>query len=180
MEWLVSMPKVELHAHLNGSIRDSTLLELTKALGEKGVINFSQVEHIIMKYGSNCLAFENLSERLILPFQHEEKLFENIRSKVSKTGESNEGIVVDLLSIMRGFGRYEQEISSYMFDGWEGASIHLALEHALASHRRLRGGSWSRLAAVLNRRKTFRGGFMKRRKIGRGKTDSGGFSQPLE
>ncbi|XP_015958637.1 N6-mAMP deaminase isoform X1 [Arachis duranensis] len=50
MEWWVSMPKVELHAHLNGSIRDSTLLELTKALGEKGVINFSQVEHIIMKY----------------------------------------------------------------------------------------------------------------------------------
>ncbi|RYR11910.1 hypothetical protein Ahy_B04g069418 isoform B [Arachis hypogaea] len=35
MEWWVSMPKVELHAHLNGSIRDSTLLELTKALGEK-------------------------------------------------------------------------------------------------------------------------------------------------
>ncbi|MED6143888.1 hypothetical protein PIB30_009960 [Stylosanthes scabra] len=50
MEWCVSMPKVELHAHLNGSIRDSTLLELTKSLGERGVINFSQVEHIIMKY----------------------------------------------------------------------------------------------------------------------------------
>ena len=26
MEWCVSLPKVELHAHLNGSIRDSTLL----------------------------------------------------------------------------------------------------------------------------------------------------------
>ena len=26
MEWWVSMPKIELHAHLNGSIRDSTLL----------------------------------------------------------------------------------------------------------------------------------------------------------
>lgn len=48
------MPKVELHAHLNGSIRDSTLLELTKALGEKGVINFSQVEHIIMKFDERC------------------------------------------------------------------------------------------------------------------------------
>ncbi|VFQ89580.1 unnamed protein product [Cuscuta campestris] len=26
MEWWVSMPKLELHAHLNGSIRNSTLL----------------------------------------------------------------------------------------------------------------------------------------------------------
>ncbi|RDX86089.1 Adenosine deaminase-like protein, partial [Mucuna pruriens] len=50
MEWCVSMPKLELHAHLNGSIRDSTLLELTKAFVGKGVINFSEVEHIIWKY----------------------------------------------------------------------------------------------------------------------------------
>ncbi|XP_061345509.1 N6-mAMP deaminase [Gastrolobium bilobum] len=49
MEWWMSMPKVELHAHLNGSIRDSTLLELAKALGDKGVIDFSQVEHVILK-----------------------------------------------------------------------------------------------------------------------------------
>ena len=90
MEWWVSMPKVELHAHLNGSIRDSTLLlalfcsfnqfpspslffflvalshspartpsseilhfflhrELARALGDKGVIDFSQVEHVILK-----------------------------------------------------------------------------------------------------------------------------------
>ncbi|KAI4298661.1 hypothetical protein L6164_032194 [Bauhinia variegata] len=48
-DWLVSMPKVELHAHLNGSIRDSTLLQLAKALGEKGVIDFSEVEHVILK-----------------------------------------------------------------------------------------------------------------------------------
>ncbi|KAK7359749.1 hypothetical protein VNO77_01714 [Canavalia gladiata] len=50
MDWCLSMPKVELHAHLNGSIRDSTRLELAKALGETGVINFSQVEHVIRKY----------------------------------------------------------------------------------------------------------------------------------
>ncbi|KAK7303281.1 hypothetical protein RJT34_14184 [Clitoria ternatea] len=49
-EWCLSMPKIELHAHLNGSIRDSTVLELTKALGERGVINFSDVEHVILKY----------------------------------------------------------------------------------------------------------------------------------
>ncbi|XLR02993.1 hypothetical protein S83_069191 [Arachis hypogaea] len=41
MEWWVSMPKVELHAHLNGSIRDSTLLELTKAL-DNVYVNLSQ------------------------------------------------------------------------------------------------------------------------------------------
>ncbi|RYR63474.1 hypothetical protein Ahy_A04g021283 [Arachis hypogaea] len=93
MEWLVSMPKVELHAHLNGSIRDSTLLELTKALGEKGVINFSQVEHIIMKFDERCDMELDETDPT-----HEEKLFENIRSKVSKTGESNEGRV--LVSIL--------------------------------------------------------------------------------
>ncbi|CAN6552801.1 unnamed protein product [Malus baccata var. baccata] len=47
-DWL-SMPKVELHAHLNGSVRDSTLLELASVLGEKGVIVFSDVEHVIRK-----------------------------------------------------------------------------------------------------------------------------------
>ncbi|KAJ8446592.1 hypothetical protein Cgig2_019745 [Carnegiea gigantea] len=45
----VSMPKVELHAHLNGSARSSTLLELARGLGEKGVIVFSDVEHVILK-----------------------------------------------------------------------------------------------------------------------------------
>ncbi|KAK9706437.1 hypothetical protein RND81_07G124500 [Saponaria officinalis] len=49
MEWCISMPKVELHAHLNGSVRDSTLLELAKDLGDKGIIVFSDVEHVILK-----------------------------------------------------------------------------------------------------------------------------------
>uniref|UniRef100_A0A7N0SWC9 Adenosine deaminase domain-containing protein n=1 Tax=Kalanchoe fedtschenkoi TaxID=63787 RepID=A0A7N0SWC9_KALFE len=49
MEWCVSMPKVELHAHLNGSVRDSTLLELARDLGEKGIIEFADVEHVILK-----------------------------------------------------------------------------------------------------------------------------------
>ncbi|XP_057463155.1 N6-mAMP deaminase [Actinidia eriantha] len=50
MDWWVSMPKIELHAHLNGSIRNSTLLELARDLGEKGSIVFSDVEHAILKY----------------------------------------------------------------------------------------------------------------------------------
>ncbi|KAF7149591.1 hypothetical protein RHSIM_Rhsim02G0110500 [Rhododendron simsii] len=49
MDWWVSMPKIELHAHLNGSIRSSTLLELAKGLGEKGTIVFSDVEQAILK-----------------------------------------------------------------------------------------------------------------------------------
>lgn len=91
MDYWVSIPKVELHAHLNGSVRDSTLLylsltvslhfapflmifykfviimlhisfpilnvlvfvlnyrELAKELGEKGIILFSDVEHVILK-----------------------------------------------------------------------------------------------------------------------------------
>ncbi|XP_052183598.1 N6-mAMP deaminase isoform X2 [Diospyros lotus] len=48
MDWCVSMPKIELHAHLNGSIRGSTLLELARGLGEKGTIVFSEVEHAIL------------------------------------------------------------------------------------------------------------------------------------
>ncbi|CAI9087784.1 OLC1v1021954C1 [Oldenlandia corymbosa var. corymbosa] len=47
--WWQMMPKVELHAHLNGSIRDTTLLELARELGEKGSIVFSDVEQVIMK-----------------------------------------------------------------------------------------------------------------------------------
>ncbi|KMS96732.1 hypothetical protein BVRB_8g200370 [Beta vulgaris subsp. vulgaris] len=49
MECWVSMPKVELHAHLNGSVRNSTLLEFAKELGEKGIIVFSDVEHVVLK-----------------------------------------------------------------------------------------------------------------------------------
>ncbi|KQK13629.2 hypothetical protein BRADI_1g11465v3 [Brachypodium distachyon] len=50
-EWCVALPKVELHAHLNGSVRDSTLLELAKQLGDRGVIVFEDVKDVIMKKG---------------------------------------------------------------------------------------------------------------------------------
>ncbi|XP_031473591.1 N6-mAMP deaminase-like isoform X1 [Nymphaea colorata] len=49
MEWCLALPKIELHAHLNGSVRDATLLELAKDLGNKGVLVFSDVEHVIKK-----------------------------------------------------------------------------------------------------------------------------------
>ncbi|KAK3127932.1 hypothetical protein QOZ80_7AG0580330 [Eleusine coracana subsp. coracana] len=50
-EWCVALPKVELHAHLNGSVRNSTLLELAKQLGDRGVIVFEDVKDVIMKDG---------------------------------------------------------------------------------------------------------------------------------
>ncbi|KAK8941896.1 hypothetical protein KSP40_PGU012214 [Platanthera guangdongensis] len=62
-EWCRSIPKIELHAHLNGCIRDSTLLELAKVLGEKGIINFADVEHVIRKCGrslSECFQLFDL------------------------------------------------------------------------------------------------------------------------
>uniref|UniRef100_A0A1D1Y2R1 Adenosine deaminase-like protein n=1 Tax=Anthurium amnicola TaxID=1678845 RepID=A0A1D1Y2R1_9ARAE len=62
-EWCAAHPKIELHAHLNGSIRDSTLLELAKALGQKGVIVFEDVEHVITKSGrslSECFMLFDL------------------------------------------------------------------------------------------------------------------------
>nr|XP_043625097.1 N6-mAMP deaminase isoform X2 [Erigeron canadensis] len=49
MEWWINMPKVELHAHLNGSIRNSTLLELAQELDKKGTVVFSDFEHVIRK-----------------------------------------------------------------------------------------------------------------------------------
>ncbi|XP_047070476.1 N6-mAMP deaminase-like [Lolium rigidum] len=49
MEWCVALPKVELHAHLNGSIRNSTLLELAKQLGDQGLIVFEDFKDVIMK-----------------------------------------------------------------------------------------------------------------------------------
>lgn len=49
MEWCHAHPKIELHAHLNGSIRDSTLLELARDLDKKGLIVLSDVEPAILK-----------------------------------------------------------------------------------------------------------------------------------
>ncbi|KAM0867783.1 hypothetical protein ACQ4PT_041741 [Festuca glaucescens] len=49
MEWCVALPKVELHAHLNGSVRNSTLLELAKQLGDQGLIVFEDFKDVITK-----------------------------------------------------------------------------------------------------------------------------------
>jgi adenosine deaminase len=48
-EWCRCLPKVELHAHLNGSIRDATLLELARERSKKGQLVLSDVEDVILK-----------------------------------------------------------------------------------------------------------------------------------
>eukprot|EP01018_Ginkgo_biloba_P003531 Gb_00816 [translate_table: standard] len=48
-QWCRSVPKVELHAHLNGSIRDTTLLELARERSKKGQLVLSDVEDLIEK-----------------------------------------------------------------------------------------------------------------------------------
>ncbi|KAL6657118.1 hypothetical protein ACP70R_004898 [Stipagrostis hirtigluma subsp. patula] len=59
-EWCVALPKIELHAHLNGSVRNSTLLELAKQLDDKGVIVFEDVKDVIMKSVVEDFAAENV------------------------------------------------------------------------------------------------------------------------
>ncbi|XLR54126.1 hypothetical protein S83_004798 [Arachis hypogaea] len=57
MKWWVSMPKVELHTHLNGSIRDSTLLELIKALESRLLVHLAKqclVACPVMKKNQIC------------------------------------------------------------------------------------------------------------------------------
>lgn len=57
----------------------------------------SAIEEYIQK---NHHAFENVCDRLLLPFQHEEKWSENLRSKLPKTEESLKGIVDYMLSAL--------------------------------------------------------------------------------
>lgn len=57
----------------------------------------SAVEEYIQQ---NHLAFENACERLLLPFQHEEKWSENLKTKLPKTKESIEGILDHMFSII--------------------------------------------------------------------------------
>eukprot|EP00252_Welwitschia_mirabilis_P011204 TRINITY_DN25227_c0_g1_i1.p1 TRINITY_DN25227_c0_g1~~TRINITY_DN25227_c0_g1_i1.p1 ORF type:complete len:380 (-),score=91.22 TRINITY_DN25227_c0_g1_i1:542-1681(-) len=48
-DWCHSIPKIELHAHLNGSVRNSTLLELARERSRKGEIVLSDFEDVILK-----------------------------------------------------------------------------------------------------------------------------------
>ncbi|KAH1116229.1 hypothetical protein GLYMA_17G015200v4 [Glycine max] len=61
-------------------------------LDETDPTNWLKLESAIEEYiQKNHHAFENVCERLLLPFQHEEKWSENLRSKLPKTEESLKG-----------------------------------------------------------------------------------------
>jgi hypothetical protein len=44
-----ALPKLELHAHLNGSIRSSTLLELAAEHSQSGAVSYPELVSIIEK-----------------------------------------------------------------------------------------------------------------------------------
>lgn len=63
-------------------------------LDETDPTNWLKLESAIEEYiQKNHQAFENVCERLLLPFHHEEKWSENLRHKLPKTNEPLEGIV---------------------------------------------------------------------------------------
>lgn len=70
-------------------------------LDETDPTNWLKLESAIEEYiQKNHQAFENVCERLLLPFHHEEKWSENLRHKLPKTKESLEGIVDYMLSVL--------------------------------------------------------------------------------
>ncbi|KAG4956234.1 hypothetical protein JHK85_042614 [Glycine max] len=101
MEWCVSMPKIELHAHLNGSIRDSTLLELTKALIGKGVMNFSEVEHIILKYNRSLKEVFKLFDLIHILTTDHNTVTRITREKNDSVGMSKHSYVEAVLKGLR-------------------------------------------------------------------------------
>ncbi|KAJ4814571.1 Adenosine deaminase-like protein [Rhynchospora pubera] len=71
-QWCHELPKVELHAHLNGSIRDSTLLELVNKHGDNGVLISKDVEQMILEKGTSLRkCFELFAVYHVLATDHE-------------------------------------------------------------------------------------------------------------
>jgi adenosine deaminase len=71
-EWCRELPKVELHTHLNGSIRDSTLLELVKNHGDNGIIVSKDVERMILEKGTSLRkCFDLFAVYHVLTTDHE-------------------------------------------------------------------------------------------------------------
>ncbi|KAG6529763.1 hypothetical protein ZIOFF_011977 [Zingiber officinale] len=106
-EWCKLLPKIEPHAHLNGSVRDSTLLlELAKVLGDEGVINFEDVVHVIMKIAYFPLSFTSMSILV-------QALLQNA------TESMKESKVIDILNVARhpfGVGFYS-DLVRYLASG---------------------------------------------------------------
>ncbi|XLU79073.1 hypothetical protein S245_002494, partial [Arachis hypogaea] len=117
MEWWMSMPKVELHAHLNGSIRGSTLLELARALWDKGLIDFSQVEHVILK--NDHMTVTRIANEVVEDFASEKVVYLELRTTAKKKdsqGMSKRSYVEAVLEGIRSVSSVDVALIPYTED----------------------------------------------------------------
>ncbi|XP_052112660.1 N6-mAMP deaminase isoform X2 [Arachis duranensis] len=117
MEWWMSMPKVELYAHLNGSIRGSTLLELARALWDKGLIDFSQVEHVILK--NDHMTVTRIANEVVEDFASEKVVYLELRTTPKKNdsqGMSKRSYVEAVLQGIRSVSSIDVALIPYTED----------------------------------------------------------------
>ncbi|KAL1372302.1 N6-mAMP deaminase isoform X2 [Arachis hypogaea] len=117
MEWWMSMPQVELHAHLNGSIRGSTLLELARALWDKGLIDFSQVEHVILK--NDHMTVTRIANEVVEDFASEKVVYLELRTTPKKNdsqGMSKRSYVEAVLEGIRSVSSVDVALIPYTED----------------------------------------------------------------
>ncbi|XLU79116.1 hypothetical protein S245_002537, partial [Arachis hypogaea] len=117
MEWWMSMPKVKLHAHLNGSIRGSTLLELARALWDKGLIDFSQVEHVILK--NDHMTVTRIANEVVEDFASEKVVYLELRTTPKKNdsqGMSKRSYVEAVLEGIRSVSSVDVALIPYTED----------------------------------------------------------------
>ncbi|KDP20775.1 hypothetical protein JCGZ_21246 [Jatropha curcas] len=127
------MPKIELHAHLNGSVRDSTLLELARVLGEKGEIVFSDVEHVIMKNDRSLREVFKLFDLIhILTTDH--KTVARITKEVVEDFASENVVYLELRTTPKKNESKEMSKRSYMEAVMEGLRAVTSVEVDLAPH----------------------------------------------
>ncbi|KAB2601016.1 adenosine deaminase-like protein [Pyrus ussuriensis x Pyrus communis] len=131
-DWL-SMPKVELHAHLNGSVRDSTLLELASVLGEKGVIVFSDVEHVIRKNDRSLTEVFRLFDLIhILTTDH--KVITRITKEVIEDFASENVVYLELRTTPKNNASIGMSKRSYLGAVLEGIKAVTAVDVAFRPH----------------------------------------------
>uniref|UniRef100_A0A5B7A1B6 Putative adenosine/AMP deaminase family protein n=1 Tax=Davidia involucrata TaxID=16924 RepID=A0A5B7A1B6_DAVIN len=139
MDWRVAMPKVELHAHLNGSIRESTLLELARVLGEKGAINFSDVEHAILKNDrSLCEVFKLFDLIHILTTDH--KTVTRITKEVVEDFAAENVVYLELRTTPKRNDSIGMSKQSYMEAVIEGLRAVSVVDVDFAPHKLSVGG----------------------------------------
>lgn len=71
--FILTLPKAELHLHLEGSIEPTTLLELKQRHGMKGAEDFAEVERLYkyQDFSGFLMAFKDVSEHLRTPEDYE-------------------------------------------------------------------------------------------------------------